>query len=306
MALASITMLVVSLQFFGSSTESLSGAALYDALLTNSRSAAAPQFNFNSRVIIQQGPARSATTLQFQILCLVMAIVQPDEEIQCVYRGEGMRRTVGRANLPMVFKIHDDIATFDPVVNFTNGSHTAQDLGAWYFTTHRDARSEPADVARVRADTARVTGKNVKYVQTTSRLGGLGHHIVRDYRPFFNLTLQQVEYLEEYFRYWIPLRQCCGLQMSIRWLAVIMNSSIVAKPMSSPAYPACEIYKITPLEKQLMRTRAYELYSHKSLQLKSPSNADGKFTGNYCQSITNDLVAGKVAHHFAFKLQPPN
>ena len=156
---------------------------------------------------------------------------------------------------------------------------------------------------------------NVTYVQTTGRLSEIGYHLARDYQPIFGLSDSETAMLLEYMRYWTPLRQCCGTQMSADWLATLRGyNASVHKPhheRTSPAYPACEVYDIDGLERALVRTiqrfatrHGHPAQGHAAKIIGSLSETDGMLNGTYCSAYTRACARGWcAADAFAARMQ---
>eukprot|EP00040_Diaphanoeca_grandis_P044200 m.11605 g.11605 ORF g.11605 m.11605 type:complete len:357 (-) comp8888_c0_seq1:267-1337(-) len=55
---------------------------------------------------------------------------------------------------------------------------------------------------------------SVSYIQYVSNLRERGSSLALEYQPIFGLTDEQMAMVVEYVHLWIPIRVCCGLQMS--------------------------------------------------------------------------------------------
>ena len=149
--------------------------------------------------ILQWGRPRTATTLQFQMLCIIKFMLHRGrkDHVSCPY----LDNDVTNYSLPLpepgrfrVFKTHGTMRTgsLPPIP----AGASPDDL--WLFATaaEKDAGGMKADLARVPAlarDLERQLGWPVKYVQTTYSLGKHGYReFAASYQRIFGLSDEEL------------------------------------------------------------------------------------------------------------------
>jgi len=230
--------------------------------------------------ILQYGPPRTATTYQFELLCLCAFVKIFDEgekrdnfaaveKLTCRFMGQF------QDVLPSVVKTH--------VINsYPPKEENNKDV--WLFTTSNGDAN-----ATFHRFTSR--GYNVKYVQEVQSLGKLGgHYMAYNYQGIFDLTDEQMEQIVEFMRYWEILRKCCGMQMSDDWREQLLPLK-KKKPgytahhnEHDPVYPACQMYDIDAVETLFLHTKlaqAMSVFPNMHTMLR-PSTVDGTLNGKYC------------------------
>lgn len=239
----------------------------------------------DARLIIQYGPPRTASTLQFQILCAAMYLVHDHEPERCLCRfGTPTAPGIGTSQRFEVVKSHkyppnpEALARAGALVfaTATNSSAISRGRLEWRATAQRLSQVMRLDVA---------------FVQITSHLARRGYLIAADYQRHLGLTDAQLGHVIEYIRYWSVLRQCCGREMSADWRARLRNDSgrTTHHSPGSGLYPACEIYDLDAVERALMQSYVYRRFHAHARRLRSFSANDGEFDGHYC-SRTNRQV----------------
>ncbi|XP_060578126.1 uncharacterized protein LOC132735204 [Ruditapes philippinarum] len=231
--------------------------------------------------IIQFGLGGTATTLQFQILCVLMALLHQDEinDVGCYYARQP-------AHKYCVIKTHFIKDTFFQILP----------LDVWIFMTSSnllsDEKKTELESHKVRIRNMRIRIPWIVDIETTSKRG---HTIVFDYQPFFRLSDTQMQHAVEYLRYWDIIRLCCGRQMSADWRRRL-SPKISYIPHHDPhsySYPACEMYNITEVEILLMKTFVYQKFANiSSLHdiIGKPSNVDGELDGTYCERCNRNTT----------------
>eukprot|EP00441_Pelagodinium_beii_P032871 CAMPEP_0197632418 /NCGR_PEP_ID=MMETSP1338-20131121/9179_1 /TAXON_ID=43686 ORGANISM="Pelagodinium beii, Strain RCC1491" /NCGR_SAMPLE_ID=MMETSP1338 /ASSEMBLY_ACC=CAM_ASM_000754 /LENGTH=315 /DNA_ID=CAMNT_0043203983 /DNA_START=50 /DNA_END=997 /DNA_ORIENTATION=- len=235
-------------------------------------------------VIIQWGRHRTATTLQFQGLCVALLLVHGEhpKKVRCEFRHPEL---IGDEDVFPVLKFHY-------VDHFSQQFHElTSDRRVWIFATaedHEAARNVTREV-RQKLDMP------VKYIQLASKVAMRSYTILTDLQPVFGLTDEQTRQLLEYMKYWSMLRQCCGVQMSADYREALTGAVDSIKSAYSFSSPACDIYNVAHVESKLMATDVWKKYSkHGPANIRSPSVKDGEFTGSYCAWINRQIACQRL------------
>eukprot|EP00965_Chrysotila_dentata_P128933 4262956-Pleurochrysis_carterae.AAC.1 len=147
-------------------------------------------------------------------------------------------------------------------------------------------------------------GMEVKLLQDYEMLRHHGYRVATKYQQILSLSKPQVDDLLEYLRYWVVLRQCCGMQMSAEWRARLVEGPThrVRHSSNSSQYPACEIYDLDAVERAVMGTKIFSRFRAFSPILSSVSNLDSPFTGAYCTRVNEQVQR----HRLRFNQAIPN
>ena len=173
------------------------------------------------------GKPRTATTLQFAGLCGAMFLHADDPTgVECKYGGAHLlpkgfhANTTGKGKW-LLLKSHDNETLAQ---NMTNDLVDSEGNKAWLFTTSSNATAgldgnyldwkPTADIQ------AAELGYPVKYTQVVQLLDARGYLLGEDYARMYGLDATDTDSLLSYLRYWDPIRQCCGLQMTDSWRQV--------------------------------------------------------------------------------------
>ncbi|XP_045202150.2 uncharacterized protein LOC123555619 [Mercenaria mercenaria] len=227
-------------------------------------------------LIIQYGVGRTATTLQFQILCLMMAFLHEDEinDVGCYYNR---RNLVKKYN---VIKCHD--ISWYLTVKWSK----------WVFMTSNHALLS----RRLNYMRGKIKDKNttIPFIADIDLVSRRGHYIVHEYQRFFGISDEKMQHIVEYLRYWDVLRVCCGMQMSADWRNHLAPKAKYKQHHSyhSPTYPACEMYNISQVEHLLVNTYVFKKLSHiGSLRdvIGKTSTVDGILNGSYCERCNTNI-----------------
>ena len=240
--------------------------------------------------VIQYGPTRTATTLQFQMLCAIMFLVQGDAgDVSCVFKSPA--RFPGLA--PARRRAFDVIKMHRPMT-----SRSGDDRGrVWLFATSNGTTREALEpgLAGMVA-----LGYDLKLVQTTPDLAKHGlHESAFRLADVFGLDGEERRKLWDYVRYWDVLRTCCGPQMSQDWYRQLLAPRAGAGPFlgprhharDSPSAPACEIYDLDAVEVALMRTHVFRAYGRRAAAIRRVSAIDGDLNGTYCTKVNAWMAA---------------
>ncbi|XP_053388931.1 uncharacterized protein LOC128551980 [Mercenaria mercenaria] len=218
-------------------------------------------YTVHPRVILQYGRPRTASTLQFQILCILVAILHEHEN-----------NTVGCYFEPKLKKLHLDRYT---VIKTHSLDLYRLPSDSWIFMTSRNNQHKH--------DLKRIHNLNltVPFIADLSMTKILGHSIVYKYQSIFRISDEQMNHVAEYFRYWDILRLCCGTQMSKNWRTYLINKTQDAYIQSQ-----CKNYNISEIETLVMKTHIFKTFTHdESIHdvIGKPSQVDGDLNGSYCQ-----------------------
>jgi len=252
-------------------------------------------------MIIQWGEPRTATTLQFQSLCLLLTIMNP-EKTKCAFvwpdhweEESNVSGLIHDSSSILVLKVHDE----QIMKNVRKrGLEAGRDV--WLFAT-ADNETAGSDgnfvdwqpTARHLSNSLHI---DVKYAQVISLLSARGHHILEDYKAIFDLSDEQTDNMIAYMRYWDVLRQCCGTQMSEDWRGILVGShAIPHHDPSDSAYPACQVYDLDEVEQALINLPVYQEFALKGpFQLRTASNLDKDFSGSYCSWFQRQVRCQKL------------
>jgi hypothetical protein len=224
--------------------------------------------------IVQYGPPRTATTLQFQALCTGLFLrLNREGKTEKLHHMQCANDLKWHAKWPGVSKTHlmswvDNVPKTVPVYATSNG--TDENLSAY----------------------------NLIRTVSTKDLEKHGlNYSLYCYQEPLGLTDVDMEIMLEYFRYWDVLRLCCGKQMSADW-----RQHLDPRPGYQPhhsthsPYHSCALYDISAVESSFRSTTLYKLISDKSPKLNvllRPAGVDDELDGTYCQRY-NDKV--RVMH----------
>lgn len=238
-------------------------------------------------IVIQFGHPRTATTLQFQTLCLMMVTVlsrlKKLDELQCQFFKQ-LPKPKSQKNHYSVLKTH-------ALPSNLSYPH-------WLFTTY-DPHSNSSD------PTAELISRkaNVKFKASIAQVERQGNSIAWEYQEMFGLSNAEMNNIIDYLRYWDILRLCCGLQMSSDWRNYLIEyydnisgyenfiNTAGHHKFTSPSYPACEIYDIDKVSYRLLNNPLAKLMlTYPNLKrMVQPSEVDGSLTETYC-SMMNERI----------------
>jgi len=242
-------------------------------------------------LLIQYAKGRTATTLQFQILCVSLLLLHDNEphRVRCTTGHEPAGLTAG--------------SNFDVVkVGYAQRSLTkrlaSKVQSTWVFST---SISEPPPF-HDRPFTAQLSAElelPVVHVQYTRTVEERGYRIAEEYKTLLGLSTPQLDEMLEYLRLWSLLRQCCGVQMSAEERTRLIGLPFVPANRSATAprfaafnsTPACPA-DISSVERQLLVSSVYRKFAHHVAAIGAVSNVDGKLDGSYCKR-TNAAIAGQ-------------
>eukprot|EP00804_Cyclotella_cryptica_P005542 CCRYP_003054-RA/>CCRYP_003054-RA protein AED:0.00 eAED:0.00 QI:13/1/1/1/0/0/2/305/370 len=233
--------------------------------------------------VFQYGDARTATTTQFNIVCVSLFLhVQmhhPEllENTICSMAG----LTTGQSDAVKFF--HDTPQVMKSHINKPDPRQFEKT------TVIFSTDSTKAGAAR-KKEVLRSQGFNVAVIQDLETLTEIGiSGMVKQYAAFFHLTPKDVDSMITYFGIWDRLRQCCGMQMSTYFRNEMLPASHKVKGMKKHAF--CGSVDLNSLEAQFMSNELYKFLNNYKLmkRMNRPAMVDGDLDGSYC-SRYNDAV----------------
>ena len=279
-------------------------------------------------LVVSWGMPRTATTLQFQILCAATCL-NHGASTTCDFSCDSSAAT--QRGRPTVCKYHE----------IKDAMSMAEAPGATLYLTAKHTLSPDAESVRGEErwmPTARAFARmfkprrKISFVQAVDALADRGYHIARDYQRALGMSDADTDALLDYIRYWDILRTCCGWQMSEDYRNRLhrahsaaeskrdarlhhahsaakgkrdaMNANYKAhRKVDDGNYDACEIYDLGEVERSLMQTRVYREFGHihsiaalTATHNTKPSVAGvhtlETFTGDWCVR-TNALIYEK-------------
>ena len=235
-------------------------------------------------VYFQIGDPRTATTLQFAIVCAANAVRFMDVPNGTVVCGFGQKYTKKLKNSfdhphVTVIKDHKLLSVEKSVLK-----HAHLGGKAWVFETTRNHTHGHA------AQQMRKYDIPSKVVVDTEDVKKYGFNAGRsEYEAAFQLNSTQSTILYEWVKLWDILRMCCGSQMSQAWREVLVGDVPVRESQASfgaspnAAISVCSSHNISQVEEELLNTELYRAMHDRAPMLGRASNVDGQFTGSYCE-----------------------
>ncbi|XP_060597553.1 uncharacterized protein LOC132751420 [Ruditapes philippinarum] len=228
-------------------------------------------------IIIQYGMPRTATTLQFNILCAIVSLQHISEigSVGCFYNNRSLTQ------LPKysVIKTHQIQYYYDIVPP-----------GTWVVTTLDKTRQRNLQ-REIKSIHSNITSPlSIEF----SVVKALGASIVYKYQSLFSVSDENIEHVLNYIKLWEMLRICCGQQMSGKWRAFLVRKTYALSSRSP-----CLMYNISEIEKRFINTHIYKLFSDKPLVrsvLTKPSIRDGRLNGKYCEMCNRNISLRRIKH----------
>lgn len=230
-------------------------------------------------VIVQFGIPRTATTLQYRILCVMMAVVHEDEKesVRCNFNGT-------KSHKYTVIKTHELLES--RVRSLPNGT--------WIFMTYSDKLAAKAkDRLLLTIDMVRQNNITIPFIAETKLVSERGYFIAYEYQAIFGISDALMKHIIDYLQYWEILRRCCGKQMSSDWLNHLspMENYRPHHDIHSATYPACEMYIISNVEKHFMNTYIYKRFA-KTKSLKY--SIGGPYDGSFCERCNDNIIKKRL------------
>lgn len=239
------------------------------------------------RHIFQYGTPRTASTTQFNIVCVSLFLhirAHSPELINntiCTAAGsftndeQSYKFMLQQDNIPQAVKSH----VSDPDPRHIHNS-------TFVFATTNTKK----DAERMELTLKKQYPNNTGIIQDLETLKALGvDYWLKTYAKFFRLSSDDVKLMSEYFQIWNELRQCCGMQMSTSFRNDILPSS--QKNPNLKPHPLCKQSNAESLESSFMSTELYKIIAPYPLMRKMnrPAAVDGDLDGTYCKRY-NDAV----------------
>jgi len=233
------------------------------------------------------GPPRTATTLQFQALCValflrVRARCSPAEldGVKCKYVGGAIRKIENISSYTelypyTVLKTH----TLDAISKLSKSDFTV------------------ATTSKVWQKYLGKSGVKVGVLSEPGELVNSSHEIlirsyVLKYSKLFELSISDTEELIQYLMHWDVLRVCCGVQMSARWRRNLESGT---ESRASANIKLCNKYADIGLIENTfigLNLTAQIIEKEAVAIMARPSNKDEKLDGSYCKNY-RDFVKKK-------------
>uniref|UniRef100_A0A6S8C759 Uncharacterized protein n=1 Tax=Aplanochytrium stocchinoi TaxID=215587 RepID=A0A6S8C759_9STRA len=227
---------------------------------------------------VQYGPPRTATSLQFTIVCMGMFMrlrgTNEAEQMSCVFNPVPKRRferiTKKEGNRPLVIKTHSG-----RYINEVWGPPNTTSV----FMTSKMREKDKEYIESVRK-----FGYTIPFVQSVSDVSKLSHQILYEYQSVFELPDEDMMLLGEFMRYWDILRQCCGVQMSSSWRQQLLDENITSNE-HNPWYSACDTYNISRVESRFMSSILFNEINRlpRLRSMLRVSGRDAELNGSYCE-----------------------
>ena len=185
--------------------------------------------------IIQVGQMRSGSTFQWYVLCSIMRLRHPLEEVHC----------------------NDDekILSYDSRIQVikTHG----QSLHHYFYIVPKE---KLFFFYSVKSDYP-VNDVDISYTQRYEDLTRREVGVLLDYQKMFSLSDLDTQLLFQHMRYWMIIRRCCGSQQSYDNRLKLHNStSPRAKAFISYDYLSCDIYDLDLVEEMFLQTNLSQRY----------------------------------------------
>jgi len=236
---------------------------------------------------IEVGPPRTATTLQFQTLCLALFLR---------VRARCAPADLDHIQCKFIYKIGS--STF----NVTHHPYAVVKTHELKSVTSLSI-PVPCEIATTSMEWAKIlggAGQNVSIISepselhTNSELGVGIRPYVRRYAEMFELDAIDTEELISYLEYWDVLRMCCGVQMSRRWRQELERGT----EMQFSAHQVCKKHiDIGVKERDFIKLPlTIQIAKIKILSvIARPSLVDGVLDGNYCERYRAFVKSGRSA-----------
>lgn len=268
----------------------------------------------NTKIWIQYGEPRTATTLQFVTLCAISLLLH-GPSTRCVhahprkgtcYEQVACMRGRNAENSPIVCKTHvlEDAlqASATPramlFVTGQDSAYNSSDPNSWFSAAQKmeaEWRNNPH------------TKSWISYVAVTQALATRHDLLVHDYARLFKLSAEQRISLGSFLKPWDKLRVCCGAQMSLKFRERLTGTPFkiekpgqskllhqaknwnVEKESQNEASDRCEEYDFNSIESRLISTKVF-LNAHGVDLITRLSSQDGKLDGSYCSRAKDATV----------------
>ena len=181
--------------------------------------------------ILQSGGSRTGSTFQYQLLCSIVQMKNPPDAPPaiCSFIGKNLSsyQDAIKSGASFVFKTH---YSSEAMINAT------RDNDLEIFSS--GGRGSKVAV----------------YIQQREQLEKCPICEIKEYKPFFGLSDEEVKQLENHMQLFTIIRQCCGLQMS-KYEVLRLNGCDVSSYVDKPDYPHCERHDLDKTEQEFAASR---------------------------------------------------
>ena len=226
-------------------------------------------------LIVQSGPPRTATTLQFRTLTIMGVLRLHESGMLHKFRsmfGKGLADISSCCdNTTFTF-----VKTHNEVMNIPRGS--------WLFITTRNGRPDEKRQKMLDHYEAGIFQQSCDISEAIREQ----YFVARKYQPTFGLSDDEMSAVYQYLRYWDILRLCCGAQMATEYRNILLGKSNQTHE--------CQAYNIDKITEMLFKTSiAQMILKHPHLaELLAPSNRDIPFFHSYCGRYNQAVVEDRL------------
>lgn len=251
-----------------------------------------------SSYMLQYGPPRSATTLQFMTMC-ASSCLKHGPATACLFVSSVLSETSkicthwkDGESPPLVCKSHSLKLPVRKRAGLTTANVKVTDSSNKFIFvtgTAKDASEESTAVARRMEREHDLERNAISYAALTNNLGKPEDPLLlADYARVLDLSDGQVATLKDYLDAWDKLRVCCGAQMSVDYRDRLVGKKTRKKRRfkytgnQTKASDLCETYDLLEVEKKLMSTEVFTTCGHNVKLIRQLSPNDAPFDGSYC------------------------
>ena len=256
-------------------------------------------------IIVQYGLPRTATSLQFQTLCLISCL-KFGVKTKCVFddacRGSAYKVN-GTVVAPLVCKTH---VKTKAVRAAKRGKLFVTSSDASYRGSQCNRTKRKCDDDKPWRVAVKSFGARVEYAQVIEAVSLRGGaDLVSDYAKSFRLDTSEIELIRDYIREWEVLRVCCGAQMSSSyrhrlWATARSLSNTAARAWDAASLTSekpradaqCDGLDLVKVEKRLVATHLFNTCRLDTI--RRLSKRDRYFDGGYCQRASRATAKFKL------------
>ena len=233
--------------------------------------------------MIQFGLPRTATTLQFQILCVLLSLSYEHEinNVGCYFDTNSSKKYY--------------------VIKYHHLSHFPEEIPRdllVFMTESKSFTIKERKKFEKHKDWLQAKRIKIPLIVDIETVKQRSYNVVYDYQHLFNVSDIQMKHAVQYLRYWDILRLCCGQQMSRQWRMHLQANEIATHKQieHSSTVQFCLKYNVSEIEQEMIKTYVYQHFSKiPSLFniIGRPSNADGVLDGTYCARCSKNIIENK-------------
>ena len=198
--------------------------------------------------ILQLGSPRTGSTFQHQLLCSIVQLKDPPDAPPaiCSFIGKNLSsyQDAIKSGASFVFKTH---YSSEAMIN------AARDNDVEIFSSGGRG------------------SKVAAYIQQREQLEKCPVCEIKEYKPFFDLSDEEVKQLEKHMQLFTIIRQCCGLQMS-KYEVLRLNGCDVSSHVDKPDYPHCERHDLDKAEQDFAASRIPYIVNHPQYNWAKPGD----------------------------------